>query len=149
MNDVEKDVFNLQRFVKAQEGFYELALREIRGGHSKAPWINFLFPKIKKVGLSPEAAHYAISNYEEAEQYIDHPLLGKRLVELSETLLNVDSNNADLVMGSHVNALHLQSSMTLFEAAAPHPEVFTKVLKKYFAGQKDFRTIDIIFPHCD
>jgi uncharacterized protein (DUF1810 family) len=149
MNDVEKDIYNLQRFVKAQEGIYEVVLGEILDGQSKVPGIHFLFPKIKTVGLSPEAAFYAISNYEEAEKYINHPLLGKRLVELSEALLSLESNNPDVVMGSHVNALHLKSSMTLFEAAAPHPEIFGKVLTKYFGGQKDYRTIDIIFPHCD
>lgn len=90
---------SLERFVKAQEGSYEIALNEIRQGQKRSHWMWYIFPQIKGLGYSSTAQYYAIQDENEAENYLNHPILSKRLMEISEELLKLDSNNASEVFG--------------------------------------------------
>lgn len=134
---------NLARFIKAQESDYKTALAEIKSGHKRNCWMWYIFPQIQGLGSSGTAMYYAIENYEEAKEYIENPVTGAHLREISETLLLLESNDATQVMG-WPDDLKLRSSMTLFALATKENEVFLKVLDKFYDNQPDAQTIDIL-----
>jgi len=103
----------------------------------------YVFPQIQGLGLSETAKFYAIKNLTEAEEYIKHPVLGKRLVEISKALLSLDGNDPHYIFGSP-DDMKLQSSMTLFTSLANTDPAFAAVLDKFFNGQKDERTLRIL-----
>src|SRR6186997_1519083 len=119
------DPFDLERFVAAQDaaGTYERALGEIRRGRKSSHWMWFVFPQVAGLGRSEMAAHYAIADLAEARAYLDHPVLGSRLRECAQLVLESTVGSAEEIFGS-VDATKLRSSMTLFEAAAPDEPVF-------------------------
>ena len=134
------DPFDLERFVRAQDGgVYDQALRELRDGDKRGHWMWFVFPQVAGLGRSPMAQRYAISGLEEARAYAGHPVLGLRLVEASQALLELPGRDPVRVLGS-TDAMKLRSSMTLFEAAAPDERVFGEVLERYFDGARDETT---------
>ena len=132
------DPFGLQRFVDAQDGHgtYDQVLRELRAGRKQSHWMWFVFPQIAGLGSSPMAQHYAISGLAEAQAYLAHPVLGRRLDECAQALLELDASDAERVLGP-VDAQKLRSSMTLFAEAAPGDPVFWAVLEQYFDGVRD------------
>jgi uncharacterized protein (DUF1810 family) len=131
---------DLSRFVDAQDGgTYDQALRELRAGRKQGHWIWFVFPQIAGLGRSATSQHYAVSGLDEAGAYLAHPVLGPRLVEAAQTLLDLPGNDAVAVLGP-IDAVKLRSSMTLFARAGGDP-VFAAVLAKYFAGQADDATL--------
>ena len=134
---------DLSRFIKAQETDYERALSEIRSGHKRSHWIWYIFPQIAGLGFSSTAQYYAIKDRKEAEGYLKNDLLRERLVEISEVLLLLESNDAGDVMG-YPDDLKLCSSMTLFHEVAPEIDVFQEVLDKFFGGKPDQRTIELL-----
>ena len=134
---------DLSRFVKAQETDYEIALSEIRSGHKRSHWIWYIFPQIAGLGFSSTAQYYAIKDRAEAEEYLKNDLLRERLIEISEALLQLESNDAGDVMG-YPDDLKLRSSMTLFHEVDPEIDVFQKVLDKFFEGKPDQRTIELL-----
>ena len=134
------DPFGLERFVGAQDGgVYEQALRELRAGAKRGHWMWFVFPQVAGLGRSSTAQHYALSGLEEARAYLAHPVLGPRLVECAQALLELSGRDPVRVLGS-VDAVKLRSSMTLFEAAAPDERVFAEVLERWFDGERDEAT---------
>ena len=133
---------NLERFISAQESDYAIALSEIKGGRKRSHWIWYIFPQIQGLGYSSMAQFYAIKDKEEAIAYLKHSILGKRLVEITEALLDLQENNASLIMG-YPDDLKLKSSMTLFYVVSAQ-DIFKKVLDKYFSGELDQKTISIL-----
>jgi len=133
----------LERFHLAQERDYEQALKEIQSGHKRSHWIWYIFPQIAGLGYSSMAQFYAIANWKEAEDYLKHSVLRRRLVEISEALLELESCDAGDVMG-WPDDMKLKSSMTLFHLVEPEEEVFRKVLEKFFDGELDQRTVEIL-----
>ena len=134
------DPFGLERFVGAQDGgVYEQALRELRAGAKRGHWMWFVFPQVAGLGRSSTAQHYALAGLEEARAYLAHPVLGPRLVECAQALLELSGRDPVRVLGS-VDAVKLRSSMTLFETAAPDERVFGEVLERYFGGERDEAT---------
>ena len=134
---------SLQRFISAQANDYETALKEIKSGRKRSHWMWFIFPQIDGLGFSSMAQRYAIKDLNEAIQYLKHPMLGSRLVEISKALLGLPGNNATTIMGSP-DDLKLHSSMTLFSLVPDADPVFDAVLKKFFNGQKDNGTLRLI-----
>ena len=130
------DPFGLQRFVDAQSQTYDQALAELRAGHKRTHWMWFVFPQVAGLGHSGMAQRFAISGLDEARAYLAHPLLGRRLVESARALTALDVDDPAAVLGS-VDAMKLQSSMTLFALAAPDEPVFGEVLDHYFGGELD------------
>ena len=132
------NAFDLQRFVDAQDdgNTYATALREIRAGRKQSHWMWFVFPQIAGLGKSSMAQHYAISGRAEAVAYLAHPVLGRRLRECATALNEIPNTDPVEVFGA-VDAQKLQSSMTLFDRAAPDEPVFRAVLEKFFAGETD------------
>ena len=141
--DTDQDEFLLTRFVKAQEGVYEEALAEIRLGMKKSHWMWFIFPQIEGLGSSMTAEHFAIKNKAEAEAYLRHPILGRRLLHCCAALMSRQDKSAAQVFG-YPDDLKLRSSMTLFSIVAEDSSPFDKVLEKYYSGVPDAQTIDIL-----
>jgi uncharacterized protein (DUF1810 family) len=136
-------MYDLSRFLEAQNNSYDTALREIRAGRKRSHWMWYIFPQIQGLGYSAMAQHYAIRDLGEAREYLQHPLLGPRLIEISEALLALDESDPRRVMGSP-DDLKLRSCMTLFQCAAPDQPVFGKVLDKFYGGRPDGRTLEIL-----
>jgi len=136
------DDFRLQRFVLAQDegGTYDRAVRELQVGRKQSHWMWFVFPQIAGLGRSPMAQQYAISALPEAQAYLQHPVLGPRLLECANLLTMIGTSSAEDVLGA-VDAQKLQSSMTLFSLAAPQERVFRDVLDRYFDGKDDDGTV--------
>mgnify|MGYP005798753805 FL=1 len=134
---------SLQRFEDAHRQDYETALAEIRRGRKTSHWMWYIFPQLKGLGYSPTAQYYGIENLAEAEAFLAHPVLGAHLVEISRTLLALETDNADLVFGYPDN-LKLRSSMTLFAQIREADPVFGQVLDKFFDGKPDQRTLELL-----
>lgn len=139
---MNQDSSNLNRFVEAQEGIYPTALKELKEGRKRSHWMWYIFPQLKYLGHSYNSKFYGISGLEEASAYLEHPVLGQRLREISEIILSLPTDNAGEVFGG-IDSLKLRSSMTLFDLVSLD-DVFAQVLDKYFNGQKDDRTISMI-----
>lgn len=134
---------NLDRFLIAQQTYYRTALQEIQSGQKRSHWMWFIFPQIAGLGYSETARYYAIQDMNEAKAYLEDYTLRSNLIEISEALLGLGSNDAAAVMGGPDN-LKLRSSMTLFALAEPECEVFQKVLDKFFGGEMDWKTVEIL-----
>ncbi|TKC10426.1 DUF1810 domain-containing protein [Pedobacter polaris] len=130
----------LDRFIKAQQKDFHTALAEIRNGKKTSHWMWYIFPQIAGLGYSETAQYYAIENTVEAETYLNHPILGQRLIEISTSLLNLKSKDANYIFGSP-DHLKLKSSMTLFAAISNADPVFEQVLTMFFNGVKDEQTL--------
>ena len=148
MADVEKarvgDPHDLNRFVEAQEGVYEQALAEIRGGRKRSHWMWFVFPQIDGLGSSPTARRYAIKGRAEAEAYLTHPVLVPRLVACAEAAAAVPEPASALDVFGSPDDLKLRSSATLFACVSPDGSVFDRVLGRYFRGERDAATLRLL-----
>ena len=133
---------SLDRFLIAQEHSYDTALREIRAGRKRSHWMWYIFPQIAGLGMSYTAQLYSIADIDEARQYIKHPVLGERLIEISRALLTLSSSDATAVMG-YPDDLKLRSCMTLFAQVSDDP-VFKAVLDKFYGGRADTRTLELL-----
>ncbi len=137
------DNHNLKRFVDAQERDYETALSEIKNGRKRTHWMWYIFPQIQGLGFSETSRYYAIKNKEEAAAFLQHPVIGKRLLNICEALLSLQHNNAHIIFGSPDN-LKLQSCLTLFSSLPDANPVFEALLQKFFNGKKDENTLRIL-----
>ncbi|WP_445678691.1 DUF1810 domain-containing protein [Radicibacter daui] len=132
----DQDPFDLNRFIAAQAGTYETALREITAGRKTSHWIWFVFPQLCGLGRSTMAQHYGLASLEETRAYLDHPVLGARLRQCIETLIRLEHLSAHDILGSP-DDIKLRSSLTLFALAAPEEPLFDAALTKYFHGERD------------
>lgn len=137
----ESDPFDLARFVKAQHGVYEQALRELQAGRKRTHWMWFIFPQIAGLGSSPTAQFYAISGLDEARAYLRHPELGLRLQTCTAAVNAVTGRTAYEIFGSP-DDVKFRSSLTLFGRADPSIPGFGTALARYFDGQEDSRTLE-------
>lgn len=135
--------YTLQRFIDAQATSYDLALSEVKRGRKQSHWMWYIFPQIQGLGFSEVSKYYAITNREEAEAFLKHPVLGSRLVRICNALLDLAGTDATRIFGSP-DDVKLKSSMTLFAAMPEADPVFQRVLEKFFNGTKDSRTLQII-----
>ncbi|HKX36623.1 MAG TPA: DUF1810 domain-containing protein [Rhizorhapis sp.] len=132
---------NLERFVEAQAPVYDRALAELKAGRKQSHWMWFVFPQIAGLGHSPMAQHYAIQNLAEARAYLEHPLLGTRLKECVQAVLDIEGKTAHAIFGPP-DDLKFRSSMTLFAHAACDEKLFRAALEKYFDGEEDPLTLE-------
>lgn len=138
------DTFDLKRFTAAQERIYAAALAELKGGQKQSHWMWFIFPQVEGLGHSSTARHYSIKSLEEARAYLAHPVLGQRLRECAEVVMAVQGRSASAIFG-YPDDMKLKSSMTLFAAVDEDPKSpFVRVLEKYYRGERDTRTLDIL-----
>ena len=133
--------FDLERFVKAQQGVYETALAELRAGRKRSHWMWFIFPQVAGLGQSEMARRYAIRSGDEAAAYLAHPVLGERLRACATAVLgHADQDIGDIF--PHPDDLKFHSSMTLFADVAPHEAVFQACLDAFFDGAADPATLE-------
>lgn len=134
-SDVDEAVgaskYNLDRFLSAQESAYPEALEEMKEGHKRSHWIWYIFPQQKGLGHSYNSKYYGLDGIDEAKAYLAHPILGSRLREISETLLQHKGKDIYQIMGSDIDALKLETSMKLFSLVSPN-DIFDKVLRAFF-----------------
>lgn len=133
----------LTRFLEAQNQMYLKALAEIRNGLKESHWMWFVFPQVKGLGFSETAKFYGITDLEEAKAYLEHPVLGKHLIEISEAVLKIEGKTATEIFGTP-DDMKLRSSMTLFSKVENANPVFEKVLDKYFLGSPNDYTEELL-----
>ncbi|HEY8614839.1 DUF1810 domain-containing protein [Phenylobacterium sp.] len=137
------DLFDLGRFVAAQAGVHERALAELKAGRKRSHWMWFVFPQLAGLGASPMAQRYAISGLDEARAYLADRVLGRRLLACTAAVNAVEGRTAHEIFGSP-DDLKFRSSMTLFAQAAPEEAAFAAALEKYFSGEPDRRTLELL-----
>ncbi len=139
------DPFELSRFVEAQDLVFDTVLAELRAGRKETHWMWFVFPQLRALGRSPTANFYGIGSIEEARAYLLHPLLAERLAQAVDAVLGVPNRSAHEIFGSP-DDLKFRSSMTLFSAAADgeEGERFRRALQRFFAGEPDRRTLELL-----
>jgi len=134
---------SLQRFLSAQAPLYDQVLVELGRGRKVSHWMWFIFPQIQGLGRSATARYYAITSHDEAVAYLQHPILGPRLIECSQALQLLQGLSAEGILGP-VDAVKLRSSLTLFSALAEQTEIFERMLDKYFADGPDKATLGLL-----
>jgi len=137
------DLHDLQRFVLAQDPVYTQVCAELAAGAKTSHWMWFVFPQLKALGRSATAQHYGIGSRAEAQAYWQHPVLGPRLKECSELVVAVEGRTALQIFRSP-DDLKFRSCMTLFAQVAPQEPVFNRALAKYFGGEGDSRTLELL-----
>lgn len=138
-----KNPYNLDRFLDAQKANYEQALLEILSGHKLTHWMWYIFPQLAGLGFSEISKRYAIANAVEAAAYLNHPVLGPRLLECAEAVVHVEGRSANEIFG-YPDDLKLKSCATLFAAVQPPGSVFDRLLEKYYSGERDETTIQLL-----
>jgi len=134
---------DLDRFVAAQDPVYDQVLAELREGRKRSHWMWFVFPQLDGLGRSPTARHFGIKSREEGLQYLAHPLLGARLRECTETLIAVPDRSISEILG-FPDDLKFRSSMTLFSELAGPGSVFEQALGRFYDGESDDRTLELL-----
>jgi uncharacterized protein (DUF1810 family) len=142
------DPHDLDRFVRAQEGQYAQALAELRAGRKRTHWMWFIFPQLDGLGSSAMARRYAIRSLDEARAYLDHPVLGPRLVACAEAVLAVQGRSVREIFGTP-DDLKLCSCATLFAEVSPSDSVFHRLIEIYFGGAPDARTLTLLGQSAD
>jgi uncharacterized protein (DUF1810 family) len=137
------ELFDLQRFLSAQERDYATALHELRSGRKRSHWIWYIFPQVAGLGWSLTSQRYAIQSRDEAIAYRNHPVLGTRLIECCKALLKHQSTDISQIMG-YPDDLKLRSSMTLFAAISEPGSLFHQVLEAFYEGHQDSRTLQFL-----
>ena len=137
------DLYNLQRFLSAQAPTYDTVLTELRSGTKASHWIWFIFPQIAGLGRSATAQQFAITSLDEAKAYLQHPVLGPRLRECTQLVLDVNGRSAEEIFG-YPDYLKFRSCMTLFMSASPDNMMFKDALDTYFDGQPDTLTLNLL-----
>ena len=137
------DINSLDRFLKAQENTFHIAMEELKRGKKQSHWMWFIFPQLRGLGMSDMAHIYGISGLEEAIAYLEHPTLSGRLQELCGALLQHRDKSAREIFGN-TDAMKLKSSMTLFALTSEEHTIFDEILDIFFAGKMDKRTVEMI-----
>ncbi len=137
------DPFDLGRFIRSQEDVYATVLTELRSGRKRTHWMWFIFPQLDGLGFSPISKHFALKNLEEAQHYLNHPLLGARLVECAN-IVDVSQGYSIADIFGYPDNLKFMSSMTLFAALPNAQPLFGRLLDKYFHGERDLKTLELL-----
>jgi uncharacterized protein (DUF1810 family) len=137
------DPFYLDRFLQAQKNIYPQVIQELRSGAKTGHWMWFIFPQITGLGQTTQSRTYAIKTLDEARAYVQHLVLGQRLQECTELVIAVGRKSAHAIFG-HPDDLKFRSSMTLFLRAAPEIDLFQRAIDKYYDGEQDARTLEIL-----
>jgi uncharacterized protein (DUF1810 family) len=135
------DLYNLQRFVNAQNEVYERVRSELRDGRKRSHWMWFIFPQIRGLGRSQMAEAFAIASKDEAAAYVNHSVLGPRLRECTQLVTEVEGRTLEEILGYPDN-LKFRSSMTLFAQAAADNQLFVAALRKHCNGELDPSTLE-------
>jgi len=139
----DQDPYDLNRFLRAQANDYTQALSEIQSGRKRSHWIWYIFPQIDGLGFSSTSKHYAIKSLAEAQAYLDHPILGPRLIECAEAATRIEGRSATEIFGSP-DDMKVRSCATLFACVSPAGSVFERLLAKYYQNERDGKTLRLL-----
>lgn len=142
-NSTSHDPFDLARFIEAQQDDYQIALTEVQNGRKVSHWMWYIFPQLRELGRSSTAQHYGISGEAEARAFMQHAILGPRLIEICEAALSLNGQSARSIFGTP-DDLKLRSCATLFAHISQSGSVFHQVVDKYFEGEFDQRTLELL-----
>ena len=140
------DPVRVQEFLSAQAAVYDDVLAELKAGRKTSHWMWFIFPQLAGLGVSSTARRFALSSALEARGYAAVPVLGQRLRECTRLVIDVENRSISRIFGSP-DDLKFRSSMTLFSVAVPAEPLFSQALQKYFSGEPDPRTIELLESH--
>ena len=132
----------IDRFLEPQKSSYAIALEEVRNGRKVSHWMWYIFPQLRGLGQSNVAWYYGIEDLDEAKAYLDHPVLGQRLREITQAVLGLSETDPMKIFGWPDN-MKFHSCVTLF-AQVSRDNLFTKALNKFFDGQEDFMTLELL-----
>lgn len=133
---------SLDRFLIAHQNEYSQALLEIKNGRKTSHWIWFIFPQLKGLGKSYTSQYYGLDSLQETRKYLANPILKEHLLEISQALFELNTNISQIV--GYPDDLKIKSCMTLFEYTNPKYPIFSKVLDKFYDGERDTITLDIL-----
>lgn len=139
----QDDPYDLNRFVRAHEGSYERALAEIKDGRKRTHWMWYIFPQLDGLAFSATSKKYAIKSADEARAYLDHPVLGPRLLECAEAVVRIEGRTAEEIFGSP-DDLKLRSCATLFACILPQGSVFDRLIEKFYRDRRDGKTQQLL-----
>lgn len=131
---------DLTRFLDAQNKLYLTAYSELKKGKKETHWMWFIFPQLKGLGKSTIAKYYALADLKEAEDFLNHPVLAKHLIEICNVLLEYKTKSIEAILGE-LDARKLRSSMTLFSQVQNADPVFQEILDVFFSGYSDPLTL--------
>jgi uncharacterized protein (DUF1810 family) len=137
------DPYFLSRFLLAQQDDFQRALAEIHSGRKRTHWMWYIFPQIDGLAFSSTSKYYAIKSIDEAKAYLEHPVLGPRLLECAEAVVGVEGRSAKEIFGSP-DDLKLRSCATLFACVSPAGSAFERLLEKYYGGERDQKTLRLL-----
>jgi uncharacterized protein (DUF1810 family) len=142
-NIATTDPFDLGRFLLAQDGMYDDVIYELTSGQKRSHWMWYVFPQIDGLGVSAKARHYAIKSLEEARKYLDHQILGARLLECTRIVNRLQGRTVLQIFGIPDN-MKFCSSMTLFEIVAGRNSEFSFAIDKFCSGRRDPATLRLL-----
>ena len=135
--------YDIRRFIEPQQRDFDRALAEIRAGRKRTHWIWYIFPQVQGLGHSDYCHLYGIYGLEEATAYLADEYLADHLLTISRAFLELDSDDAEDILGP-IDALKVRSCMTLFALVEGADPVFRQVIDKYYGGEPDSRTLEIL-----
>jgi uncharacterized protein (DUF1810 family) len=136
------DSFDLRRFVDAQAAVYRRVVAELSHGRKQTHWMWFIFPQIAGLGFSAMAQRFAIGSRTEAVAYLEHDLLGPRLLECTRLVLAASEKTITEILGSP-DDMKFRSCMTLFDAVSQQ-EIFAEAIAAFYPDGKDRATLEIL-----
>ena len=129
---------DIDRFIEAQKipyiCGYKQALEEVQNGKKTNHWIWYIFPQLRCLGRSSRAHYYGIADKDEAERYLNHPVLGIRIREITEALLTHKDKTTLKIFGE-IDAVKVRSCMTMFDFLSPN-DIFGEVLDSFYNGER-------------
>lgn len=135
-------MYDIDRFIKMQELYYEIALSEIKDGNKRTHWIWYIFPQLKGLGQSYNSEYYGIDGVDEVIEYMKNPYLRSNMIEICNELYKLDDSIENIF--GYPDYLKLNSCMTLFEYSIPEEKIFGKIIDKFYNGRRDRVTLEML-----
>lgn len=135
-------MYDIDRFIKMQELYYEVALSEIKDGYKRTHWIWYIFPQLKGLGQSYNSEYYGLDSVDEVIEYMRNPYLRNNMIEICNELYKLDDSIENIF--GYPDYLKLNSCMTLFEYSIPEEKIFGKIIDKFYKGKRDRVTLEML-----
>lgn len=135
-------MYDIDRFIKMQELYYEIALSEIKDGYKRTHWIWYIFPQLKGLGQSYNSEYYGLDSVDEVIEYMRNPYLRNNMIEICNELYKLDDSIENIF--GYPDYLKLNSCMTLFEYSIQEEKIFGKIIDKFYNGKRDRVTLEML-----
>lgn len=135
-------MYDIDRFIKMQELYYEIALSEIKDGYKRTHWIWYIFPQLKGLGQSYNSEYYGLDSVDEVIEYMKNPYLRNNMIEICNELYKLDDSIENIF--GYPDYLKLNSCMTLFEYSIQGEKIFGKIIDKFYNGKRDSVTLEML-----